>query len=63
VHRGKLIVAYTPDVEEVDVAGDSGISMRELAAAFAVGYMTVLTVLHEQLLYPCHLESVQSNTC
>jgi len=55
-----MIVAYTPDVEECileDVAGDSGISMRQLAAAFAVGHMTVLRILHEQLLYPYHLDS------
>ena len=61
MHGGKLLVAYTPDVEErilEDVAGDSGISMRQLAAAFAVGHLTVVRILHEQLLYPYHLESV-----
>jgi hypothetical protein len=61
VHRGKLIVAYTPGLEECileDVAGDSRISMRQLAAAFAVGHMTVLRILHEQPLYPYHLEFV-----
>ena len=66
MHGGELIVTYTPDLEEHildDVAGDSGISMRQLAAAFAVGHMTFLRILHEQLLYPYHLESVQSNSC
>jgi len=61
VHGGKLIVTYTPDVEEhilEDVAGDSGISMRQLAAPFADGHMTFLRILHEQLLYPYYLHSV-----
>jgi len=65
VLRGKLIAAYTPDVEEhilEDVAGDSGISVRQLAAALSVGHMPVLRILHEQLLYPYHLEAVHCLT-
>lgn len=63
--QGKLIVVCTSDVEEhilEDVAGDPGVSMRQLAAAFSVGHMTVLRILHEQLLYPYHLVCVHCLT-
>jgi len=41
-----------------DVAGDSGISMRQLAAVIAVSQMTVLRIFHEQLLHPYQLDSL-----
>jgi hypothetical protein len=36
--------------------------MRQLAAAFAVGHMTVLKILHEQPLHPYHLQSAHCLT-
>ena len=36
--------------------------MRQLAAAIAVGHMTVLRILQEQPLYTCHLESAHCLT-
>lgn len=64
VDRGRQRVAYTPDLQELDVEHVAGVpgGTRQLAAAFPVSHMAVRRVLHEQLRYPYHSKRVHGLT-
>lgn len=61
--RGVQRQVRIPDLEEniiQRVEENPGVSTRQLGAILNVGHMTVWRVLHEQLLYPYHLQRVQA---
>lgn len=60
--RGRPRVVRTPNLEEDIlhcVEDDPGISTRQLAVAAGTSHSTAWRVLHEQLLYPYHMQRVQ----
>lgn len=62
IDRGRPRVVRTPEREEQMlrcVEDDPGISTRQLALASGTSHVTAWRVLHEQLLYPYHIQRVQ----
>jgi hypothetical protein len=61
--RGVQRQVRTPNFDEdilTRVEEEPGVSTRKLAALLNVSHMTVWRVLHEQLLYPYHIQRVQA---
>lgn len=61
--RGVQRQVRTPNFKEdilTRIEGDPSVSTRQLASRLIISHMTVWRVLHEQLLYPYHMQRVQA---